>query len=71
MHAELLLSDPLMFGHVEECTALYLLVLFLRRALLQMPPHRTAPLHHCDLLLITDSLFLAPNRCFAPATLGK
>lgn len=28
MHAVLLLSDRLMFGHVEECAALYILVLF-------------------------------------------
>lgn len=52
MHAKLLLSDPLMFGHVEECAALYILVIYfhteLVRALPQMYPNPTAPIHHYE-----------------------
>lgn len=47
MHAELLLSDPLLFRHVEEeCATLYLppCLIFMP------PPHPTSPLHHYELI---------------------
>lgn len=51
MHAELLLSDPLMFVHIDECDALYLIVLFPRIACQSFLKCPNIPLlQHCELI---------------------